>query len=92
MSIQSQKIKVVTITVTHHYDHDESWSEVHVGMTKEQAEEKAVTSLTKLLTDEFYDMDVSASTLSDLILAANEEGSESYWTQDVQAHELEASQ
>lgn len=83
------KIKIVTITITHHYDNDESWSEVHVGMTKEQAEEKAVASLTKLLTDEFYGMDVSASTLPDLISAANDECCTSYWTKDTNVHEVD---
>jgi hypothetical protein len=84
-------ITVTTVTITHHYDNDESWSEVHVGMTKEQAEEKAIASLTRLLTDEFYGMDVSASTLPDLISAANDECCSSYWTKDVSVHELEAS-
>jgi len=86
----SSKIKVTSVIITHHYDNDESWSEVHVGMTKEQAEEKAVASLTKLLTDEFYGMDVSASTLPDLIHAANDECCSSYWTKDTNVHELEA--
>ena len=85
----SNKIKVTSVIITHHYDHDESWSEVHVGMTKEQAEEKAMASLTKHFTDEFYDMDVSASTLPDLISAANDECGSSYWTKDVSVHEVD---
>jgi len=80
-------MKVWTVIITHHYDNDESWAEVFVGLTKEKALEEAYKSLHEHVED-YFGEDVDATTLADLIHWANDEHSEAWYTHDIKAHEL----
>ena len=88
----AKTITVTTVTITHHYDNDPSYAEVHVGATTEDAKAKALASLQVYLDDYFDGFDENpvenATSLADLVHWANDECASEWFEQDVQSHEV----
>ena len=90
-------ITVTTVTITTHYDNDPSCgAEVHVGMTKEDAEAKAINSIRASVLDYFDDdafyesvfASESFTSIGALILWVNDQLPDTWFEQSVQTHEV----
>ena len=86
-------IDVVSVAVTIHYDNMDTWTDVHVSRSQNDAEQKAMEALQAYLTEEFDagtidPFDVRSGTLASLVKKAGDEIGTQWWTINYQHHEV----